>query len=519
MKKQRRHYLGILGALAGLCSLALVVSCGGGSTTATLGSSSGTVNAYLSDPPTCSEHVYVTITKVTANLSATAGSSDSGWQTLADLSGSPMQVDLSELNPTAQPGFCGTLFKLGSGPLPAGKYQQIRLYLLANSATSGPSNNSCSGAGWNCVIPDGSTTPQELTLPSEVQTGIKIPASQITSGGLTVAAGQSVDLNIDINSCASIVKAGNSGKYLLKPVLHAGEVTLNNNTLSGTVIQASTGNEPNPGAPVPNALVLLEQRVTSGTTTTSVVKMSAETNANGTFEFCPLPPGSSTFDVVVTGQTTQGSGATQTTTTYNPSVVLDVPAGGSTGNIPIFAETATGSGTGLVSTDPGSISGQISTTCATSTAVAGSVQISAFQSVTDGGTTVNLTIPVFDASSDPADNLSEGQPPSFLTVATPTSSCATPTTDCVGYTIMVPASAVAVGTYDSNTGNNVQPPSATDSATYTVNALADGSNGLLTCSAPSTTTTTFTVTPGATTDASTQPDLNFALNGCTAPSP
>lgn len=527
MKKRRRFYLGLVGSVAALFSVAFLVSCGGSSMTSMTASTSGTVITTLSDPPTCKEHVFVTITKVTANFSATAGSSDSGWQTLVDLSGSPMQVDLSTLNPTAQPGFCGTLFKLGSGPLPAGKYQQIRLYLLANNAASGPSNDSCNGAGWNCVIPDGSTTPQELTLPSEVQTGIKIPASQISSGGLTVTAGQSVDLNIDINSCASIVKAGNSGKYLLKPVLHADEVTLNNNNLSGTVIEANTRNEPSPGAPVAGALVLLENGITSvplnGSTATRTdqVVMSALTNSDGTFDFCPLPPDSNTFDVVVTGQTAQGSGVTATTTTYNPSVVLGVPVGGSAGNIPLYAETTTGSDTGLVSTTPAVISGQITSTSATSTPVAGSVQISAFQSVTSGSNTVNLTIPIFTTdpnfASTPADNLSDSQPPTFTTVATPDSACADTTMDCVVYSIPVPASAVAVGNYDSTAGNTVTAPTATDTATYTINALADGSNGLLNCSTSSTTSDPVTATPGTTTDQTAVPSLTFTLTGCSAP--
>ena len=39
------------------------------------------------------------------------------------------------------------------------------------------------------------------------------------------AAGQTKDLNIDFNACASIVQQGN-GQFRLKPVLHAGEVSL-----------------------------------------------------------------------------------------------------------------------------------------------------------------------------------------------------------------------------------------------------------------------------------------------------
>jgi Domain of unknown function (DUF4382) len=494
----------------------LVLSCGGGSSN-NMTPTTGTVTTTLSDPPTCAEysHVYVTITKVTANINASAGPSDSGWQTLADLSSAPRQVDLTALNPTATPGFCGTLFTLGSNPLPSGTYQQLRLYLLANSASTGPSNNACGSAGFNCVVPKGSSTADELTLPSEVQTGIKIPSSQITSGGLTVTAGQSVDLNIDVNSCASVVKAGASGQYLLKPVLHAGQVSLNNNTISGKVVEGTGA--PNPGQAVPNAIVLLEQPATTGSTTLDQVVMAGMTQSDGTFDFCPAAASSSNFDVVVTGQTTQTLAGITTTTTYNPSVVLGVSVGGSTASIPLFAETTTGSGTGLVTTDPATINGEITATSASSTPVAGSVQLSALQMISNGGNNITLTIPIFDASSTPADNLTDSQPPSFTTVATPTSACATTKVDCVAYSLEVPASAVAVGTYNSSTGNNVAAPSSTTQASYTVFAVADGSNGLLTCSPTTATSAAAQVSSGSTVDATTVPTLNFALTGCTAP--
>jgi hypothetical protein len=498
-----------------LASVALVLSCGGNSST-TMTPTTGTVTTTLSDPPTCTEysHVYVTITKVTANINPNAGPNSSGWQTLVDLTSSPKQVDLTALNPTATQGFCGTLFTLGSSPLPAGTYQQIRLYLLANNASTPPSNNACGSAGFNCVVAKDSTTADELTLPSEVQTGIKIPSSQISQGGLTVTQGQSVDLNIDVNSCASIVKAGASGQYLLKPVLHAGQVSLNNNTISGKVIEGTGA--PDPNQPVPNAIVLLEQPATVGSTTLDQVIMAGLTKSDGTFDFCPAAASSLNFDIVVTGQTTQTSAGNTTTTTYNPSVVLGVPVGGSTGSIPLFAETTSG-GTGAETTDPASINGQITATSTSSMPVAGSVQISALQTVSNGGNNIILTIPIFDASSTPADNLTDSQPPAFTTVATPTSACATATADCVAYSLQVSASAVAVGTYDSTSGNNVAPPSSTTQAEYQIFAVADGSNGLMTCSPTTAISDNAQVSSGSTVDATTVPTLNFALTGCSAP--
>lgn len=495
-------------------AIAVFISCGG-STMSSSGPTTGTVRTFLSDPPTCSldfNHVWVTITKVEANISAT---DNSGWQTLVDLSNKPQQVDLLSLNPTATPNFCGTLFMLGQKSLPPGKYQQIRLILMANNASGSLSGNACT-TGFNCVVPrnlDGSDgTAVELQLSSQAQTGIKIPASQITNGGLTVTAGQSTDLNIDFKTCSSIVREGN-GQYRFKPVLHAGEVSTNTNSITGKVVEGA--GSPNPGMGVPNAIVLLEQPDSGSPTPTDRVILSGLTASDGSFAFCPIASNASgNFDIVVAGTTTEGA----TTTTYNPSVVFGVPVGGSPGTIPIFAETNGGG-----SADPAVISGQITSQGTGSTAVAGDVQVTAKQSVTNGSSTVLLTIPMLEATSTPGGNLTDSQPPVYTTVATPTSACATASLDCVAYSLTLPASAVAVGTWDSNTGNNVAAPSSTNSAAYMIEGLADGSMNtslnttLLTCTSSPAISSSINVTPGSSVDQTTQSSLTLALTGCTAP--
>jgi len=519
MKKIRVHLYTILGfSLVLSLAVAAMISCGGTNNTAS-NPTTGTVQTFLSDPPTCSalyDHVYVTITKVQANLSDSAGPNDSGWQTLVDLTSSPKQVDLLSLNPSATSGFCGTLYMLGSKALPPGKYQQIRLILMANTGTV--SGNECS-TGVNCVVPSGGSA-SELQLSSQAQTGIKIPASQIANGGLTVTAGQSVDFNIDFDTCASIVKEGN-GQYRMKPVLHAGEVTTNGaNTISGKVVEGA--GSPNPGMGIPNAIVLLEQPDTNTPPTDHVV-WAGVANSDGTFAFCPVASTNGNFDVVVAGTTNQTISSLTTTTTYNPSVVFGVPVGGGTGSIPLFAETTTGSGTGLVSTNPATISGQIQT-ADSSAGVAGNVQLSALQSVMNGSNPVNITVPVLQAGSTPTGNATDSQPPVYTTVTTTSASggCATGSADCVGYAVMVPASAAAVGAYDSTSGNTVTAPSSTSQATYTINGLADGSNGLLTCTTPtggSATSNSVNVMSGSSVDQSTESTLTLQFSGCTAPAP
>lgn len=524
MKKKRSHavtYAAFALSLVLSLAVAAMISCGGNTTSST-NPTTGTVNTYLSDPPTCTmdfEHVYVTITKVEANLNSNAGPNDSGWQTLVDLSGNPQQVDLLSLNPTASPGFCGTLYLLGKTALSPGTYQQIRMILMPNNGTV--SGNKCD-AGVNCVVPT-STNPNppsyELQLSSQAQTGIKIPASQIANGGLTVTAGQSTDFNIDFKTCESIVRQGN-GQYRFKPVLHAGEVSTNTNSITGKVVEGA--GSPNPGMGIPNAIVLLEQPDTSTTPPTDRVILSGLTAQDGSFAFCPIASNvSGSFDVVVAGTTTEGS----TTTVYNPSVVFGVPVGGSTASIPLFAETASGGG----GTGPAEIGGQITTQGTGSTPIAGDVQLTALQTVTSGSNTVNLTIPVLDKSSTPSGDVTDSQPPVYTTDATTTGGCATTSLDCVTYSLTLPASAVAVGTWDSTNGNNVTAPSSTNSASYTLEGLADGStpttqnNTLLTCTSSPAISDPITVAPGDSVDQTTSgtgfSTLVLGLTGCSVPTP
>src|SRR5204862_8050724 len=225
-----RIYIGLLLAIVALAIF--LMSCSGGS-------KPGTVNTSISDPPTCAapqgpyRHVYVTVSDVLIHQSASASASDAGWIHLASgLKDNPVQVDLLGV---ANQCF---LAMLGSAEIEPGTYQQIRVVLAPNSASV--NNNKCGNVA-NCLMltSDPSNTPQALQLSSETQTGIKIPSGQIAGGSFTVGSGQTKDLNIDFDACASIVVQGN-GQYRLKPVLHAGEVATTSATLSGKVVDKTT---------------------------------------------------------------------------------------------------------------------------------------------------------------------------------------------------------------------------------------------------------------------------------------
>jgi len=149
----------------------------------------------LTDAPSCGyDHVWVTVEKIRVNQSSTAGDSDSGW---SDMTLSPARrIDLLSLTN-------GVLEELGSMPLTAGHYNQIRLVLAENSATN---------ATANAVQPTGDAV-TALATPSAQQSGLKLKAN------FEITGGQMADLVLDFDACRSIVKAGNSGRYNLKPVV------------------------------------------------------------------------------------------------------------------------------------------------------------------------------------------------------------------------------------------------------------------------------------------------------------
>lgn len=483
-----------------------IIRCGGGSTpTTSTMTTTGTVTTSLSDPPSCASpngpfaHVWVTITKVMAHISSSAGPNDNGWVTLLDLTGAPKQIDLLSLASTT----C-LLTQLGStSGLPPGNYQQIRVYLLSNSPSSGaatPSANQCPRNAFNCVALSNGAT-ETLQLSSEAQTGIKIPPGQIAGGGIQLAASQAADINIDFNTCDSIVQQGN-GQFRLKPTLHAGEVAVNNNAISGTVVDSSTSK------PVPGALVFLEKPDSNNID--RVVEQTTSA-ADGTFIFCPLPL--DTYDVVVDAETTPSLGVT---TTYNATVTFKVGTGSAMGNIPLIPEpTVVGGAT--TPSSPATIEGQITTTTADTAGspTSADVNLSALQSVPlpGSGTPVLVTVPVLSSMPSPP-NVGTASAPS-VRFSGSAASCPSGT-DCNNYLLMVPASNPQAGVFSSSPATSYTAPLGAP-VIYWVNAQAftPMSGGTVDCSQSSQPATfdasdQLTVTPGGTAT------LNFSFAGCSA---
>ncbi|HEV2279702.1 MAG TPA: DUF4382 domain-containing protein [Acidobacteriaceae bacterium] len=449
---------------AGLLAGLIAIGCG---VTGTPSSGSGKVNVMLSDPATCEapngpfSQVWVTITDVKASTNANAGDNDSSFVDLTP-GLSPKQINL--LGIADNQCFLATLG--ATQEIQAGSYQQFRVMLAPNSATI--TGNHCT-SGVNCVVMnDGSQ--DELQLSSEAQTGIKIPTSQISSGKFTVAAGQTKDLDIDFNTCVSIVAEGN-GKFRLKPVLHAGEITATASSINGTILDKATG------TPINGMVtVSLEQKDSTGV---DRIFMSTSTDSSGGFVFCPLPAG--TYDMVIVAETTGGMA-------YAPVVITGVSPGDTIGKVSLQGPTAATTLSGMV------------TSAGTSAGVPVLVQLGFLQQISTG---FSVTIPLLPNTTQSGTLLS------LATVAgTTTNPCPT-NTDCVTYTAAMPVSAAYVGAWASSGPSLVQ----ISAAAYTADAIAFEASSSTTrdCSVatPAEVMSTAAVTPLASTTV-TVPALAFS---------
>lgn len=293
MKSSFRMYRGprYLPPLA--MSMALGLSaCGGGGG----GTPTGTANFALTDAPVCSGLQSVVVTVRALELIGSGGTYTLSLP-------APVQVDLTSLTN-------GTSLPLGAIDVPAGTYQQLRLLLAPNS----PSAQHLA----NYVIPVGSTTPQALGTPSAQESGTKI------NGQITVAANGQLNLTVDFNACRSVVVAGNSGQYLLKPVLNLSDDD-QAGSISGYLPAADAGS------------MVMAEDAQGHILKTTVASVASGSAAYASFTLAPLQSDEAGYNVVISPPLSSTQVAPSPD--FAPDVVTGVPV--TTGQTTTLGSAAT----------------------------------------------------------------------------------------------------------------------------------------------------------------------------------
>lgn len=191
-----------------LSLLSLFIGCGGGGGgDSSSGGSAATGTLSLSLQDASSEDyraVYVTIDRVEVHMGGNENQ-DANWQNVLSSDKAGKTYNLLEF-------VNGVREELGIVDLPAEHYTQMRL-IIGREPDDGINVLSRSHPYANYVITKPDLDVHELKVPSGFQTGIKIV------GGFDVSENQTTELVIDFDAVKSVVKAGNSGNWLLKPTI------------------------------------------------------------------------------------------------------------------------------------------------------------------------------------------------------------------------------------------------------------------------------------------------------------
>jgi hypothetical protein len=185
--------------------LLLITACGGGGGGSSSGGT-GTLAVSLTDSAGQYKAVYITI----AGIEVHTGGNDNNkknWQSI------PMEKDTVNLCELTN----GVFENLGSIRLDANRYTQMRLHLDNIPEDNELNILSQEHPYANYVILEDNTQ-HELKVPSGFQSGVKIVK------GFTINANSTTEIILDFDAMSSVVEAGNSGQWLLKPTIKVGEL-------------------------------------------------------------------------------------------------------------------------------------------------------------------------------------------------------------------------------------------------------------------------------------------------------
>jgi hypothetical protein len=261
------------------------------------GSFDGIAALDVTDAPAIDyAHVFVTVTRVafhtdaSATFSSYSASKAGGWQ-IVKLP-TPRTIDLAQLtNGTMYADHNGNSSLFSGMTLPAGSYQQIRIFL---ASTEDAYVGSVPGLVYNNEVQlNGDTAHYPLRIPTSDE-GIKV----VPEAPIVVAGGGSVSLALDFNLNDDVVKVAPNGttEFILKPRLGYFDM--------GSV-GAVTGTVSFPNLSTSRIEVKAEQ-VKSGANYRIVRRTTSVDRTTGTFSLYPLPVfGNATtavYDILLRGR-------------------------------------------------------------------------------------------------------------------------------------------------------------------------------------------------------------------------
>ncbi len=232
----------LIGIVLSLTMITLISGCGGSSsstpsTSSTPAASSanvetGVLSLSITDAkprlPKEAKNVYIRVISIEVNYEGEwtdVNDFESENDELEEYKFVPQSLDLLELRG-------GKSLHLGNFVLPAGSYKEIRFKLAAPVKEEDVKNN----PDCNITFVDGTSVP--LFVPSGGSSGYK------GKGDFDITANAQIAITADFNIEKSIVVAGNSGKYILKPVIRL-VVTELSGTINGTVVDIETFDKDN----------------------------------------------------------------------------------------------------------------------------------------------------------------------------------------------------------------------------------------------------------------------------------
>ena len=180
--------------MCGVVAIAVAAACSGNNSPSAPSAGTGTLSVRLTDSPfSDAKAVLVTFSSVRAHRT------DSDWTTVPFAGGAGSRTcDLKKLQ--------GPNDVLGSGALPAGQYEQVRLVVQSAALFF---DNASAGAPCAATIP----APAGATAPLEIPSGeVKL------NRGFELKEGAAMNMLLDFDGDKSIHQTGN-GRYLMSPVI------------------------------------------------------------------------------------------------------------------------------------------------------------------------------------------------------------------------------------------------------------------------------------------------------------